>query len=688
MADVCPTSHCEGTLARIPPGQELDDRDRIVARAVGEGRTELLGLNSEEHTAQILPEDLEQSEARFKQGERNALVCSTTMELGVDIGGLSATFLTNVPPGPSNYLQRAGRAGRRAEGTALVLTFARPRPFDQAAFAEPERPFKLPITPPAVKLDSPRICRRHVYAHLLARFFQRFDAGVSAQNPLTVFGSVKAFFEDAIAAVEHLDAAVGDQIGKTLGVDVKQETMCHAFVAWLVDMAVADTALVAEVRALTARTALASMSIDDIADRCWTHIEKIAAEVRHQLRVLNVQLDAERAKPEAAQDRGMIRALEYQRYDLASESLLSYLAVAQFLPRYGFPVQVVPLVERWEEGRGESRSSLQPRLRLERDVALALSEYAPGAEVIAGKHVHVSRGLLRHWTGTDAPGVIAQRVIGLCPNCGQFHFARNQGGLEKACKTCQQPGLREIQVIQPKLGFAVQWGRRPQRWAGGARTALRPVTEAVYATREGGPASEVSAGLALAYDEEGSILVRSEGSLVESDRSGASASSAAVGAQRQGYGYAICYLCGRAEPETELPGTDKKGNKVDPLPKALEQHQRLRGKGRCENKGNYWRHMVLAGDLRTETLRIELKGALALPGGEDGLRLATTWMVALQLAAGEVLGVDSREVSGVLSPRGVGQGFVHDVILYDQLAGGVGHCRALRERWQELMNAA
>ncbi|XXY21835.1 DEAD/DEAH box helicase [Sorangium sp. So ce216] len=688
VADVCPTSHCEGTLARIPPGQELDDRDRIVARAVGEGRTELLGLNSEEHTAQILPEDLEQSEARFKEGERNALVCSTTMELGVDIGGLSATFLTNVPPGPSNYLQRAGRAGRRAEGTALVLTFARPRPFDQAAFADPERPFKLPITPPAVKLDSPRICRRHVYAHLLARFFQHFDAGVSAQNPLTVFGSVKAFFEDAVAAVEHLDAAVGDRIGKTLGVDVKQETMCHAFVAWLVDMAVADTALVAQVRALTARTALASMSMDDIADRCWTHIEKIAAEVRHQLRVLNMQLDAERAKPEAAQDRGMIRALEYQLYDLASESLLSYLAVAQFLPRYGFPVQVVPLVERWEESRGESRSSSQPRLRLERDVALALSEYAPGAEVIAGKHVHVSRGLLRHWTGTDAPGVIAQRVIGLCPNCGQFHFARNQGGLEKACKTCKQPGLREIPVIQPKLGFAVQWGRRPQRWAGGARTALRPVTEAVYATREGGPTAEVSAGLALAYDEEGSILVRTEGSLVESDRSGASASSAAVGAQRQGYGYAICYLCGRAEPETELPGTDKKGNKVDPLPKALEQHQRLRGKGRCENKGNYWRHMVLAGDLRTETLRIELKGALALPGGEDGLRLATTWMVALQLAAGEVLGVDSREVSGLLSPRGVGQGFVYDVILYDQVAGGVGHCRALRERWQDLVIAA
>ena len=684
VTNVCPTTHCGGTFTRVAPGEELDTRDRIVARAVGDRAVALLGLASEEHTAQIESENLEKSEGAFKRGERNALVCSTTMELGIDIGGLSATFLTNVPPGPSNYLQRAGRAGRRAEGTALVMTFARPRPFDQAAFNDPERPFKLPIRPPDVKLDSPRICRRHVYAYLLARFFQRFDAGVSTRSPLAVLGSVKAFFDDSIASVPHLEPTVVAQIGKVLGVDVHQETMCHAFVAWLVE-AVIDAALVAEVRALTKGTVLESMSVDEIADRCWTQIEKIAAEVRYQLRVLAEQLEGERAKPEAAQDRGMIRALELQRDDLAGESLLSYLAIAQFLPRYGFPVQVVPLVERWDDRREETQPDGMPRLRLERDVALALNEYAPGAEVVAGKHVHVSRGLLRHWTGTDARGVIAQRVIGLCPNCGQFHYARNQGGLEKRCKTCQQEGLREIPVIEPKLGFAVQWGRRPQRWAGGARTALRPVTEAVYATRDGGPAVDVSPGLALAYDEEGIILVRSEGSLVESDRSGASASSAAVGVQRQGYGYAICYLCGRAEPETELAKTDKNGKEIDPLPKALDKHDRLRGKVRCENKGDYWRHRVLTGDLRTETLRLELKGALALPGGEDGLRLATTWMVALQLAAGEVLGIDSREVSGLLSPRGVGQGFVYDVILYDQVAGGVGHCRALLTRWWELM---
>lgn len=52
------------------------------------------------------------------------LSCSTTMEMGVDIGGISEVVMNNVPPKSANYLQRAGRAGRRSESKALALTFA------------------------------------------------------------------------------------------------------------------------------------------------------------------------------------------------------------------------------------------------------------------------------------------------------------------------------------------------------------------------------------------------------------------------------------------------------------------------------------------------------------------------------------------------------------------------------------
>lgn len=45
------------------------------------------------------------------------------MELGIDIGDLSAVILASVPRRPARYVQRAGRAGRRT-GNAFLVTFA------------------------------------------------------------------------------------------------------------------------------------------------------------------------------------------------------------------------------------------------------------------------------------------------------------------------------------------------------------------------------------------------------------------------------------------------------------------------------------------------------------------------------------------------------------------------------------
>lgn len=43
--------------------------------------------------------------------------------MGIDIGDLETVFMRNVPPSPANYVQRAGRAGRRKDSAAYILTY-------------------------------------------------------------------------------------------------------------------------------------------------------------------------------------------------------------------------------------------------------------------------------------------------------------------------------------------------------------------------------------------------------------------------------------------------------------------------------------------------------------------------------------------------------------------------------------
>ena len=168
-----PLKGCLGQVGSI--NIELADSDRRWGRTRKELTTSLIfqgGLWGEEHSAQLSPEENKRRQLLFKEGARNLLSSTTTMELGIDIGGLNGVLLGNVPPGRANHMQRAGRAGRRSDGSSLVVTFARSRPFDRQVFLRFDHFIQKEYRRQTVLLTSrPRITRRHLHAMLLGEFF-------------------------------------------------------------------------------------------------------------------------------------------------------------------------------------------------------------------------------------------------------------------------------------------------------------------------------------------------------------------------------------------------------------------------------------------------------------------------------------------------------------------------------------
>jgi hypothetical protein len=137
----CRAFKCEGKLE--PYDQEkLENakteyyRQHLIIRNPDQAH---MFLRSQEHTAQLGTEELAKRENGFRRGQINLLSCSTTLEMGVDIGELQAVVLRNFPLHVSNYQQRAGRAGRRTNGVAITLMYGQCRPYDRFYFEQPDK---------------------------------------------------------------------------------------------------------------------------------------------------------------------------------------------------------------------------------------------------------------------------------------------------------------------------------------------------------------------------------------------------------------------------------------------------------------------------------------------------------------------------------------------------------------------
>ncbi len=634
--------------------------DRIAARAQY--------FRTDEHSAQRKSRELSRLATAFKAGRLNVLSCSTTMEMGVDIGGLKTVAMNNAPPGPANYLQRAGRAGRRGESTAVAFTLCKNLPHGEAVFANPLWPFDTALYVPRVSIESVRIVQRHLNAFALARFFQTQHADLTRLKTGWFF---RPGAEDLPSPAD-------------------------SFRSWLCESdTMSDTWLATGAVSLIVRSALAGTPLRRLLQEVAEQIGEVSEAWCHEDGVLETELTEAGGWPGTAEATPAQLAISKQIQRNRGEFLLKTLVSHGFLPAHGFPINMVPFVNTTIEDlrRGEARRRRQRRTSdtasaagsaegeedrtgrwadyPSRSRAIALSEYAPGSEVVIGGKVYVSRGVTLNWhlPPTDLTAMRELQSFRWAWRCRECGMAASSPSRPSFCIGCGDEGIQRIPYLEP-AGFAIPIAYRPHNNLSNRRFVR---SEPSWISAAG--ADWVS----LPRPEIGRQRYNSEGTIFDAN-----------GGEHR-HGYAICLRCGLCLSEL--------GNADDtPIPERMDGHTPLRGgrernlRGRCPGgeaehtfavKRNQWLGQMALTDV------YELQLCHPLSAAPLDRRVAISLAIALRQALAEHIGIEPREIGYAAVPsRSRANSRTRSLVLYDTAAGGAGYVARIPELLAGLLESA
>lgn len=617
-------------------------------------------LRSREHSAQQSSSKLKAFERAFKNDHLNVLNCSTTMEMGVDIGSLSMVAMNNAPPATTNYLQRAGRAGRRGQSTSVVLTFCKATPHGERIFADPTWPLS-PTPVPRVALESATIVRRHVNALMLATFL------------------LQAYRDESL-----LVSKVGDFFLSEFEV-----TKCRSFILWCLNTAAQDEVLRRGITNLIRGTALEGMSHESIAFHVSETMEQVERHWLARHEALTEEL--ERADRRIQTDDGntqedfAYRRLHKQKLNMEREHLLGTLAERGFLPGYGFPTNVVELVT---NNRAEARYRDDDKNRQfgypSRASDVAIREYEPGKDVVLNGAVYRSAGLQLSWRVPDSkkevPELQQLRFVGHC-RCGYHTAGHTQfAEIPQNCPECNRY-LECMEYIVP-TGFQVDY-RAPLH-----NDYTRPEYAAYIAPK-----------LQIDHDD-WQALGRSELGRFRATQHGDMFFYNAG----QGAGFALCWHCGRTHALMSSLSADGRATISDAeINRIRRPHKRLQGTSRdgsaaCPNEewslkvGQYDQEtsevrvpFVLGYTTRTTMLEIQLRNPLT-NCWVNSTELAYSLGVAMRQVFCRQHGISDSEIGVAVQHRFASDsGSRASIFIYDNASQGAGYAMQMAEDLPKLL---